>query len=279
LLTPLFPVPVKRVRIILRKVGERALKKRVHPHLLRHTSATYWANKLPYFKFCKRFGWTLTSKMPQRYIDREGLDDVDVARIYLGSSAQQSERSTPQSPTGRPVIAASHGGVMTSEEELWGEPPEGTEERGDREDGRHHQLEDEAVEEYDVTPELPARYQHREAPPASLLPDQGARPRSGATRPALTDQLDPRQNRQAPARPSDGPQDRRWTMHTQDVRALEELGRQLLQQAAALRQTNQRNDPDSTATENHAGDAIPLPRAWAPLRPPVASGVTQRGRR
>ncbi len=49
---------------------------------MRHTSATYWSNKLPYFKFCKRFGWTMTSKMPQRYIDREGVDELEVAAIH-----------------------------------------------------------------------------------------------------------------------------------------------------------------------------------------------------
>ena len=49
---------------------------------MRHTSATYWSNKLPYFKFCKRFGWTMTSKMPQRYIDREGVDEMEVAEIF-----------------------------------------------------------------------------------------------------------------------------------------------------------------------------------------------------
>ena len=59
-------------------------------YLLRHTSATYWANKLPYFKFCKRFGWTMTSNMPQRYIDREGTDELDVANIYHDLQEKQT---------------------------------------------------------------------------------------------------------------------------------------------------------------------------------------------
>lgn len=78
----LFPMTDNAVRLIVRRAGQRALAKRVYPHLLRHTSATYWSNKLPYFKFCKRFGWTMTSKMPQRYIDREGVDEMEVAEIF-----------------------------------------------------------------------------------------------------------------------------------------------------------------------------------------------------
>ena len=78
----LFPITENAVRQMIRRIGRRALKKRVYPHLLRHSSATYWSNKLPYFKFCKRFGWTMTSNMPQRYIDREGVDELSVVEIY-----------------------------------------------------------------------------------------------------------------------------------------------------------------------------------------------------
>ncbi|WP_428937505.1 tyrosine-type recombinase/integrase [Fontivita pretiosa] len=88
----LFPMSDNAVRLVLRRVGQRALGKRVYPHLLRHTSATYWSNTLPHFKFCKRFGWTMTSNMPQRYIDREGVDEVDVARIYRERQQKRPRR-------------------------------------------------------------------------------------------------------------------------------------------------------------------------------------------
>ena len=80
---PLFPLRVRRVRKILRAAGKAALCKAVWPHLLRHSSATFWANRMPYFRFCKRFGWTMTSKMPQRYIDREGVDELMGAAEFL----------------------------------------------------------------------------------------------------------------------------------------------------------------------------------------------------
>lgn len=86
---PLFPVTDNAARLMVRRAGLRALGKRVYPHLLRHTSATFWSNRLPYFRFCKRFGWTMTSKMPQRYIDRSGVDETDMARIYTSEVTDQ----------------------------------------------------------------------------------------------------------------------------------------------------------------------------------------------
>ena len=78
----LLPMTGDAVKQVVNKIGRKALGKRVYPHLMRHTSATYWSNKLPYFKFCKRFGWSMTSDMPRRYIDKEGIDDMDVAAMY-----------------------------------------------------------------------------------------------------------------------------------------------------------------------------------------------------
>ena len=85
----LFPVSLATIQRHLRELGKRTLGKSIHPHLLRHSSATYWSGRLSYFQQCKRFGWTMTSKMPQRYIDQQGLDDLEVARAYV----ERSERA------------------------------------------------------------------------------------------------------------------------------------------------------------------------------------------
>ena len=74
----------------------RALGKRVYPHLLRHTSATYWSNRLSYFKLCKRFGWTMTSNMPQRYIDRVGVDELELAGTYQAEERSKLARENEQ---------------------------------------------------------------------------------------------------------------------------------------------------------------------------------------
>jgi integrase len=78
----LFPLTDSGARHMVSRLGQRALAKRVYPHLLRHTSATFWCNKLSYFQMCKRFGWTMTSSMPQKYIDREGVEELTVAQKY-----------------------------------------------------------------------------------------------------------------------------------------------------------------------------------------------------
>ena len=79
---------------IVRRVGRRALGRRVYPHLLRHTSATYWCNRIGHYKLAKRFGWTMVSKMPQRYIDRAGVDEEEVANIYFAKRSQEQQSPT-----------------------------------------------------------------------------------------------------------------------------------------------------------------------------------------
>lgn len=94
----LFPIALYTAQQNVRRIGLKALKKRVYPHLLRHSSATYWSNRLSFFKLCKRFGWTFTSKQPQRYIDRNGIDEVDmtVLRQIRDECVTLHENTTPQ---------------------------------------------------------------------------------------------------------------------------------------------------------------------------------------
>jgi site-specific recombinase XerD len=62
----IFPLPYQSVRTILKRVGEKALRKRVHPHLMRHSSATYYAPLLSRAAFCNRYGWSYGSNMADR---------------------------------------------------------------------------------------------------------------------------------------------------------------------------------------------------------------------
>ena len=77
----LFPITVGGMGRLLREIGRRSIGKHVWPHLMRHTSATWWSNHVSHYKLCKRFGWSMTSDMPKRYIDREGVDEMDVAKV------------------------------------------------------------------------------------------------------------------------------------------------------------------------------------------------------
>lgn len=49
--------------------GMKALKENITVHMLRHTSASYYASRLDRATFCKRFGWSYSSPTPDRYID------------------------------------------------------------------------------------------------------------------------------------------------------------------------------------------------------------------
>lgn len=75
------PLTYDAVRMMLNRVGKRILNKRVYPHLLRHSSATYYCNRLNPYQLCYRYGWTMASKQPARYIDREGIQEKETAKI------------------------------------------------------------------------------------------------------------------------------------------------------------------------------------------------------
>lgn len=69
----LFPISYANARQIVSRQGRKILGKRVTPHMLRHSSATYYANKLNRYQLCYRYGWTMSSKVVDRYLDREGI--------------------------------------------------------------------------------------------------------------------------------------------------------------------------------------------------------------
>ncbi len=78
----LFPMTYSNLKMILRRIGDRVLNKRVTPHMLRHSSATFYANRLknPY-KLCYRYGWTMASKEVNRYLDREGILEEETPEV------------------------------------------------------------------------------------------------------------------------------------------------------------------------------------------------------
>lgn len=85
----LFPYSYHYTRKLLRKFSTRYLNRVLTPHILRHSSATYYASKLNQYQMCKRFGWTMASDMPQRYIDREGISDKPaVTKVNEGTTSQ-----------------------------------------------------------------------------------------------------------------------------------------------------------------------------------------------
>jgi len=76
-LAQLFPLKYDALRIQMSRAG-KTINQRITAHSMRHSSATYWARHLNRYQLCYRFGWAMSSKQPDRYIDREGLDQEQV---------------------------------------------------------------------------------------------------------------------------------------------------------------------------------------------------------
>lgn len=85
----LFPITYGAIRMELKRKGKKILSKNVTPHILRHSSATYYCNKLTPFQLCYRYGWSMSSRMPARYIDREGIIEEKTAEIIKGDEVNE----------------------------------------------------------------------------------------------------------------------------------------------------------------------------------------------
>jgi integrase len=71
---PVFRGQYSATRKFLQRLGQRALKRPVHYHLFRHSSATYYGDKMNRQQLCRRFGWRFSSSMVDTYIARSGME-------------------------------------------------------------------------------------------------------------------------------------------------------------------------------------------------------------
>ena len=76
---PIITMSYPAIRIFLHRLGKKVLNKSVYPHLFRHSSSTFYAKLLKNRQLlCYRYGWKLSSDMPDRYIRRAGLEDYEL---------------------------------------------------------------------------------------------------------------------------------------------------------------------------------------------------------
>jgi integrase len=75
---PVFNGTYDSARFFLMRFGKKALKKSIHFHLFRHSSATYYASKLNRQQLCYRYGWKFSSDMPDVYISRAGMENKEI---------------------------------------------------------------------------------------------------------------------------------------------------------------------------------------------------------
>lgn len=66
------------LRVFLSRFGKKILNKKLHFHLFRHSSATYYASRLNRQQLCYRYGWKFSSDMPDVYISRAGMNNKEL---------------------------------------------------------------------------------------------------------------------------------------------------------------------------------------------------------
>ncbi len=89
---PMFLANYPAARKFLRRLGQKVLKRNIHYHLFRHSSATYYATRLNRQELCYRYGWKFSSNMPDIYISRAGMETK-----VLDEKFTQTELSTVKS--------------------------------------------------------------------------------------------------------------------------------------------------------------------------------------
>ncbi len=98
LTAPLYDSTYAGTRKLLKKIGLRALNKGVNPHLMRHTSATYYAGKgVDYFQLCKRYGWSIGSQIPRTYIDMSGINEQEIIQKIEKENVEDIREQLTQS--------------------------------------------------------------------------------------------------------------------------------------------------------------------------------------
>jgi integrase len=75
---PVFSMKYRTAREFLYRLGQRVLGRKLYFHLFRHSSATFYANKINRQQLCIRYGWKFSSDMPDTYISRSGVDMKDI---------------------------------------------------------------------------------------------------------------------------------------------------------------------------------------------------------
>jgi len=83
---PIYEGSYDSLRFFLARLGNKILGKKIHPHLFRHTSATYYASQMNRQQLCLRYGWKFSSTMPDVYIARSGVDTKELDEKFSNTT-------------------------------------------------------------------------------------------------------------------------------------------------------------------------------------------------
>lgn len=83
---------------LLKRIGQKAgIKKNIHPHLFRHSRATYLAKFLTEAQMNEYLGWVQGSDMPRTYVHLSGRD-VDSALLKLYGIKHEDKKEIEEKP-------------------------------------------------------------------------------------------------------------------------------------------------------------------------------------
>ena len=99
-----YPKNYGAVRMFLKRLGQRVLNKRVHPHIFRKSSATYYANKMNRQQLYVRLGWDFASPMGDIYIRRAGVDEAKVKDVMLNDDLSVLKKENKELETKLGII-------------------------------------------------------------------------------------------------------------------------------------------------------------------------------
>ncbi len=100
-------ITVEYFNKILKRAARRAglSKRRIYPHLLRHTRATHLAKVLTEDQLRTYFGWTKTSQVPARYVHLSGRDVDDALLKHYGIDTGRDRKVCPRCGCANPKDA------------------------------------------------------------------------------------------------------------------------------------------------------------------------------
>lgn len=92
------------IRIFLTRFGKKILNKRIHAHLLRKSSTTYYADKLNRQEICYRYGWNFSSNVPDLYIARAGMKEEGIKDKILNTDLSKINKRNEELETIQAII-------------------------------------------------------------------------------------------------------------------------------------------------------------------------------
>jgi integrase len=85
---PLFDIQYTGLTKFLHRIGKKHLKRPITSRTLRHSSATFYCHQYSPYQLCKRYGWSMSSRMPEVYINREGLNEEESVETIVAVDMQ-----------------------------------------------------------------------------------------------------------------------------------------------------------------------------------------------